>query len=138
MGDDISLWFGFAFPSWLVVQTVKRLPTMQEAQVRFLGGEDPLEKEMAPHSSTLAWKIPWTEVPGGLHPWGCKESDTTEQLPFHNWRCWVTFHILAGHLCLLWKNIYSDPLPIFNQILLLLLLSCRNSLHNLDICPYQI
>ena len=44
-----------------------------------------MEKAMAPHSSTLAWKIPWTEEPGlvGCGPWGCKESDTTEQLPFH-------------------------------------------------------
>ena len=38
---------------------------------------------MAPHSSTLAWKIPWTEEPGGLSPWGCEESDTTERLHFH-------------------------------------------------------
>ena len=45
---------------------VKRLPTMWEAQVRALGWEDPLEKEMATHSSTLAWQIPWTEEPGGL------------------------------------------------------------------------
>ena len=45
---------------------VKRVPTMQETQVRSLGWEDPLEKEMAPHSSTLAWKIPWTEEPGKL------------------------------------------------------------------------
>ena len=43
---------------------VKRLPTMQETQVRPLGQEDPLEKEMATHSSTLAWKIPWIEEPG--------------------------------------------------------------------------
>ena len=42
---------------------VKRLPAMQETRVRFLGQEDPLEKEMAIHSSTLAWKIPWTEEP---------------------------------------------------------------------------
>ena len=41
------------------------------------------EKAMAPHSSTLAWKIPWTEEPGRLHPWGCWGSDTTEQLHFH-------------------------------------------------------
>ena len=58
---------------------VKHLPTMQETWVQSLGGEDPLEKEMATHSSTLAWKIPW-EKPGRLHPWGHKESDTTEQL----------------------------------------------------------
>ena len=45
----------------LVAQTVKRLPAMEETQVRFLGREDPLEKEMAILSSTLAWKIPWME-----------------------------------------------------------------------------
>ena len=45
----------------LVAQTVKRLPTVQETWVRSLGQEDPLEREMATHSSTLAWKIPWTE-----------------------------------------------------------------------------
>ena len=45
---------------------VKNLPTMQETWLRSLGQEDPLEKEMATHSSTLAWRIPWTEEPGGL------------------------------------------------------------------------
>ena len=52
-----------AVRSWtcLVAQTIKRLPTMQKTQVRSLGQEDPLEKEMAIHSSTLAWKIPWME-----------------------------------------------------------------------------
>ena len=50
----------------LVAQTVKRLSTMQETWVRSLGWEDPLEKEMAIHSSTIAWKIPWTEEPGRL------------------------------------------------------------------------
>ena len=49
-----------------MAQTVKRLSTMWEAQVRALGWEDPLEKEMATHSSTLAWKIPWMKEPGGL------------------------------------------------------------------------
>ena len=48
----------------LVAQMVKRLPTMRETQVRSLGLEDPLEKEMATHSSTLAWKIPWMEEHG--------------------------------------------------------------------------
>ena len=56
--------------SSLVAQTVKRLPTMWETQVRSLGQEDPLEKEMAPHSSTLAWKIPWTEESGRLQSTG--------------------------------------------------------------------
>ena len=50
----------------LVAQTVKRLSTMQETWVRSLGGEDLLEKEMATHSSILAWKIPWTEESGRL------------------------------------------------------------------------
>ena len=49
-----------------VAQTVKRLPAMQETWVRSLGWEDTLEKEMATHSSTLAWKIPWTEKLGRL------------------------------------------------------------------------
>ena len=49
---------------------VKHLPTMQETQVQSLGWEDPLAKEMATDSSTLAWKIPWTEEPGGLQSMG--------------------------------------------------------------------
>ena len=49
-----------------MTQMVKHLPAMQETQVRSLGWEDPLEKEMATHSSILAWKIPWTEEPGRL------------------------------------------------------------------------
>ena len=54
----------------LVAQTVKRLPAMQETRVRFLGREDPLENQMAIHSSTLAWKIPWTEEPDRLQSMG--------------------------------------------------------------------
>ena len=50
----------------LVAQRVKRLPAMLETRVQSLGQEDPLQKEMATHSSILAWKIPWTEEPGGL------------------------------------------------------------------------
>ena len=53
-----------------VAQRVKRLPTMQETQVQSLGREDPLEKGMATHSSTLAWKIPWTEKSGRLQSMG--------------------------------------------------------------------
>ena len=48
-----------------MAQTVKNLPAMQETWVQSLGGEDPLEKGMATHSSILAWRIPWTEEPGG-------------------------------------------------------------------------
>ena len=54
----------------LVAQRVKHLPAMQETWVRSLGREDPLEKEMATHSSILAWRIPWMEKPGGLQPMG--------------------------------------------------------------------
>ena len=53
-----------------MAQTVKRLPSMQETWVPSLGGEDPLEKEMATHSSILAWRIPWTEEPSGLQSMG--------------------------------------------------------------------
>ena len=51
---------------------------MQEIQVGSLGQNNSLEMEVATHSSILAWEIPWTEEPGGLHPWGHKESDVTE------------------------------------------------------------
>ena len=54
----------------LVAQIVKHLSTMQETRVRSLGWEDPLEKEMAVHSRTIAWKIPWTEEPGKLQSMG--------------------------------------------------------------------
>ena len=66
----------------MVAWTVKRLPTMQETWVRSLGQEDPLEKEMATHSSIHAWKIPWTEESGGLQSMGLQESNTTERLLF--------------------------------------------------------
>ena len=54
----------------MVAQTVKCLPAVRETRVRSLGWEDPLEKEMETHSSTLAWKIPWTEEPGSLQSIG--------------------------------------------------------------------
>ena len=65
---------------FLVAQTVKNLPTMQETRVPSLDQEDPLEKGMATHYSILAWRIPWAEEHGGLSPRGRKESDTNEQL----------------------------------------------------------
>ena len=68
---DMSIpWTSISIPHWiypsLVAQTVKCLPTTRENRVQSLGWEDPLEKEMATHSSILAWKIPWTEEPGRL------------------------------------------------------------------------
>ena len=64
----------------LVAQIVKNLPAMQETWIRPLGQGDTLEKGMAIHSSILAWRIPWTEEPGGHSPCGCKELDTTDRL----------------------------------------------------------
>ena len=82
---------------------------MQETRVWFLGQEDPLEKEMAIHSSTLAWKIPWMEEPD--RPWGRKESDTTERLHFLSFffflykkpaSLFLTFKHMGKNQC--WKN----------------------------------
>ena len=56
----------------LVAQRLKRLPPMRETRVRSLRQEDPLEKEMVTHSSILAWRIPWTEKPGGLQSMGAQ------------------------------------------------------------------
>ena len=61
----------------LVAQSVKNLPAVQETQIQFLGQEDALKKEMATHSSILAWEIPWAEKPGGLQSMGSQESDLT-------------------------------------------------------------
>ena len=68
-----------------MAQTVKRLSTMRETRVRSLGREDPLEKEMAIHSSTLAWKIPWTEEPGRLQSMGSQRvgHDRVTSLHYH-------------------------------------------------------
>ena len=61
----------------LVSQSVKNLPAMQETRVQSLGQEDPLEKEMAAHSSVLAWRTPWIVESGRLRSMGLQESDTT-------------------------------------------------------------
>ena len=60
----------------MVAQMVKNLPAMQKTWVQSLGQEDPLEKGIATHSSILAWRILWTQEPGGLQSMGSKESDT--------------------------------------------------------------
>ena len=61
-----------------VAQMVTNLSAVQESRLQSLGWEDPLEAGTATHSSIPAWRIPWTEDPGGLQFMGCKESDTTE------------------------------------------------------------
>ena len=62
---------------------IKCLPTMQETRLQSLGREDLVEKEMATHSSVLAWKIPWMEEPGRLQSMGSQKLDTTERHHFH-------------------------------------------------------
>jgi len=74
----------------LVAQTVKRLSTIWETRVRSLGREDPLEKEMAIHSSSTVWKIPWTEEPGRLQSMG-------SQRVGHNWATSLHFTLLQWH-----------------------------------------
>ena len=88
--NSIELRWSPVQPIWrhlirsLVDQRLKPLPAMQETWVRSLCREDPLEKEMATHSSILTWRIPWTEEPGGPYSlWSPKESDRTEQLRTH-------------------------------------------------------
>ena len=56
----------------LLVKNPPAMQDTQETQVRSLGWDDPLEKEIAIHSNILAWEIPWTEEPGGYSPWGCR------------------------------------------------------------------
>ena len=63
---------GLTFRSLIHFELVNHMPAMQETWVRFLSREDPLEKEMAAHSSILVWRIPWTEEPGRHSPWDCK------------------------------------------------------------------
>ena len=85
LGKNSKLTFARAS---LVAQMVKNPPAMQETQVWSLGWEDPLEKEMATHSSILAWRIPWTEEPGGLQSMGSQSgghdsaTNTFASLPF--------------------------------------------------------
>ena len=64
------MWYEFHHAAALVAQMVEHLPALQETLVPSLGQEDPLEKEMATHSSTPAWRISWTEEPGGLQSMG--------------------------------------------------------------------
>ena len=81
----------------LVTQMVKCLPAMQEIWVQSLGPEDPLEKDMATHSSILARRIPRAEEPGGYSPWGRKELDTTEwHTHTHTYRHWVAPKLHEG------------------------------------------
>ena len=95
----------------LVAQMVRNLPAMWETCVRSLDQEDPLEKELATHSSVLVWRIPWTEEPGG--PWGGKESGTTERLPDETVTCsWGERATRHAFSCVL-REVTIDPSPSF-------------------------
>ena len=84
----------------LVAQRLKCLPARQETWVQSLGQEDPLEKEMATHSSILAWRIPWTEEPGGLLSMG-------SQRVRHDWATWLSFFLSSYHqLINIWGQKY--------------------------------
>ena len=75
-GSGTAWWSSHAPPLWLVKNLLAELPAVQETRAPSLDPEDPLQKEMAAHSSTLAWGIPWTEEPGGLQSRGSEEPDT--------------------------------------------------------------
>ena len=79
-----QLWPTSLVRASLIAQSVKNLPEVQETRVQFLGWENPLEKEMASHSSILAWRIPWIEEPGRLQSMQSQESETIQQLNNHH------------------------------------------------------
>ena len=102
----------------LVAQTVKHLPTMWETRVRFLGLEDSLEKEMATHSSILAWKIPWTEEPGGLQ-------STGSQRLGHDWVTSLSLSIIGSHY---YQIIFTKCLLSARYFLICYLIKRHNNL----------
>ena len=106
----LKLTFGFGWAS-LVAQRLKHLPAIWETRVWSLGGEDPLEKEMATHSSILAWRILWTEEPGGLQSMGLQRvghdwaTSLSLSLSHHEmWRDWE--RVKMAQLCLLFVISY--------------------------------
>ena len=95
MGDlPVGFSYGLDGAS-LIAQLVKNLPAMQETLVQFLGQGDPLEKEMAAHSSIPAWRISWTEEPARLQSMESQELDTIEQLNHHH-RLDVSVAVTSG------------------------------------------
>ena len=137
IGYSFLLMSSSLFWASLVAQMKKHLPAMQETQVQSLGQEDPLEKQMATHSSILAWRLPWTEEPGGLqstglqrvrHNWVTKYSSLfykqMESPSFSLKDIWT-----SGPVWALNKNICSDPtLKSFENWILLLLRFCLLSI----------
>ena len=100
-----------------MAQKVKRLPTMWETRFQSLGREDPLEKEMATHSSTLAWKSHGHRILVGYSPWGHKKSDTTKRLHFHFFFFFtLQKSIVVYILSIVIENIPKDRFPNVQQL----------------------
>ena len=100
--------------TYRIAQLVKNLPAIQESLVQFLDWEDPLEKEMEIHSSTIAWKIPWTEEPGRLQSMGSRRVG-------HNWLhsswCFLFFNLLTWSITLIDLHILKNScIPRINPI----------------------
>ena len=94
-----------------MAKRLKRLPGMPETWVQSLSREDPLEKEMATHSSILAWRIPWTEEPGSLQSTGHKELDTNERLHFHFQYIATSSLLIKERKCLKTQRMAPGPSP---------------------------
>ena len=109
---------------------VKHLPTMWETQVQPLGQEDLLEKQMATHSSILAWRIPWTEEPGGLQSMGSQRVDRTERLHFHFLICSLQLNFLFWPLILHELHFTPTVLWFYANFILYLMLTtlCKPTL----------
>ena len=90
-----------------MAQTVKHLSTMRETRVRSLGWKDPLEKEMAIHSRTIAWKIPWTEEPGRLQPMGSQRVGHDWATSLHLEKSTIQFWFCSHILCLAFISHWS-------------------------------
>ena len=88
----------------LMAQRLKRLPAIWETWVRSLGQEDPLEKEMATHSSILAWRIPWMEEPGGLQSMGSQSRTRLSDFTFTH----IVLKITYNHVVLVVKNLPAN------------------------------
>ena len=110
-----------AFPLWasLVAQRLKHLPAMQETWVRSLDREDPLEKEMATHSRILAWRIPWTEEPGGLQSTGSQRvrndwATSLSLFPLYWWWASGLFHFFAYYEESCYKSSHENLVEDFH------------------------
>ena len=100
----------------LIAQSVKNLPEMHETWVRSLGQEDPPEKEMATHSSILAWRIPWREKPGRTPSMGSQELDMTEQITFFNKYTYTNIYIYLHKPLHTNTRIYIHPYNIHSYV----------------------